>query len=233
MSMISYSKWFNATHENNVPKLRAFIKDNPDFNVEEKDKNGNTALIVACGWRHMQVAEILVKELSANVNCTGQHNNSPLTANSYYLPLVEMLVKYGADVNHSNEFGFTPILLTDKLDSIEYLVGHGADINYCTEKGWNLLIKASRNCDLDIIKYAIKMGLDINHKTKDSGNTPLIEASNFDLNLSKSIKAVRFLLLCGADTTIQNNEGKTAIEVARDEEIKELIKEWTFEGGDI
>ena len=61
------------------------------------------------------------------------------------------------------------------------------------------------------------MGLDIN-LTTNIDNTPLMEASK-----RGRVACVRLLLELKADTSATNNDGKTALQLAKNDEVKAVI----------
>ena len=53
------------------------------------------------------------------------------------IQLIEMLIQYGADINHKYGFGVVPLLIAvhnDDIQIVNLLLKHGADPNFCTQK---------------------------------------------------------------------------------------------------
>ena len=65
----------------------------------------------------------------------------------------------------------------------------------------------------------VENGTDINAKDSDWGYTALIYAAEY-----VNLEIVQFLIESGADVNIKNNDGKTALDLAETEEIKEVLK---------
>lgn len=79
-------------------------------------------------------------------------------------------------------------------------------------------ILTDRGDNADIVKRLIDSGVKVNEKESVDGNTPLIIAS------SKSLKdSVKALLEGGADPNIQNNAGNTALHMATNIDIVNLL----------
>ena len=64
----------------------------------------------------------------------------------------------------------------------------------------------------------VEKGADINAQ-EDIGRTALMNAS-----YNRHLKIVKFLIENGADVNIKNNDGKTALDLAKTEEIKEVLR---------
>ena len=116
--------------------------------------------------------------------------------------------------------GRTPIMLAvlnKDLEKTRALIDEGADVNVGDQLGRTPLhILAEKGSTVDIAKCIISSNsVDINKQDK-FGDTPLIsaiEGKNFDL--------INMLLEKGADINIRNNEGKTALTIAK--RMKEYI----------
>ena len=78
---------------------------------------------------------------------------------------------------------------------------------------------ASANGHLEVVKYLLENGADINAKDSNWGYTVLIYAAEY-----VNLETVQFLIENGADFNIKNNEGKTALDLAKTEEIKEVLR---------
>ncbi|MDG6881247.1 Ribulose-5-phosphate 4-epimerase and related epimerases and aldolases [Phocoenobacter uteri] len=86
------------------------------------------------------------------------------------------------DVNVTDEFGFTPLMIAvqaDRVEVVKLLIEAGADINKQDEFGNSMLILAiqrNRENVLDIVNTFLLAGIDVESKT-ESGLTALMEAS--------------------------------------------------------
>lgn len=106
------------------------------------------------------------------------------------------------------------------FDTIKYLVENGADINYVNESmdGYGVMSYAAPRYSTNILKYVIEKGVDINYQNYN-GETPLmlaVQSGNYD--------NVYVLLENNSDTTLKNNDEKTALEIAEENGVKDVVK---------
>ena len=103
-------------------------------------------------------------------------------------------------------------------EELKRLLENGIDINAKDGDGWTALMDASNKGNLEIAKYLLENGADINFQS-NYGFTALISASS-----KGNIEMVKLLVENEADVNIKNNYGKTALDLAKIEEIKELLR---------
>ena len=89
-----------------------------------------------------------------------QLNNQLLEASKRGdLDTVKQLIQEGADVNHTDYRGYTPLIFgsqDEHLEIVKYLVEHGADVNQANNNGSTPLISSRQNGHLEIVKYLLK-----------------------------------------------------------------------------
>ena len=88
---------------------------------------------------------------------------------------VDWLIKRGANVNHQDKFGLTPIQTTierNQTDLLQTLLKSGANKSLILSNGDNLLQYALRRKHYQQAKIMIQQGVDVNHRNKE-GWTPL------------------------------------------------------------
>ena len=123
------------------------------------------------------------------------------------LEVIIALIEAGADVNVSD--GFNPPLRLatgHSNEAITLLLKAGADINV----GDALGVAAMLSPDPEMIMTLVKAGADVNART-ECGSTPLMSAAH-----SNASEVVLTLLNHGADPTIRNDDGRMAIDFARE-----------------
>lgn len=81
----------------------------------------------------------------------------------------------------------------------------------------NIFLVAAIANKTDMLKYLLKYGTDIN-KTDKNGNTALIYGSKMG-----NIDVVKLLLKEGANQSIKNNDGMTALDLAKTKDIQKLL----------
>ena len=137
---------------------------------------------------------------------------------------IHLLVKQGADVNCTNEWGLTPLMLAAQYNIhvvvLKALLKEGADL-FAIEPKYrsNALHLASNTCsNPKIIEALVEAGADINARNY-LGETPLIMAvlSNDNTRIFSQ------LLASGADTSICDWQGHNVMEYARREKRPYII----------
>ena len=110
--------------------------------------------------------------------------------------------------------------INGRLDVLKLLVQKDpnvADLKGNREK--SPLVVAARKGDLDIVKYLTSQQ-NVNKNSQDGyGATPLIWAAYYN-----HPKVVQLLLEKGADTSVKDNNGYTALEFAKDKGYTYMIK---------
>lgn len=154
------------------------------IDINQRNKQGDTALIFAAAGRSEQIVELLIKH-GADVNAKNKIGNSPIYLAAKYgtFEIIETLLKNGADVNIKNNRNITPliVLINGRInkDFINLLLKYGAgkSINTRDKDGDTALMLAfTKQIYEESILDLIKAGADINEKDK-SGNTILMLAS--------------------------------------------------------
>jgi len=96
----------------------------------------------------------------------------------YSYSFIKIIVDMGADVNVTNEWGYTPLLVCpyrfheDDKEIAELLISKGADVNAKTTDGDSVLHIAIINKRIEMIKLLLENGADINAKNHKN-ETPL------------------------------------------------------------
>jgi ankyrin repeat protein len=106
---------------------------------------------------------------------------------------------------------------SNDADKLQQALQEGADVNNKFKKGRTALFKAIKNNDREIIELLIQNGADV-HAKDEAGNTPLIYAVK-----KEKMIPVQLLLHYGADPHEQNNSGKNAIDIAKSDELREIL----------
>ncbi len=167
--------------------------------IDKKERNGNTALAIACYFGKFQVAELLM-ERGASPTSKNLHKESIFyAACGAEKPDVEFVrrlfldprVIEAGDVMSKCSQGFTPLLSASTagdLGVIDFLVQNGADIGAVTNNGLGVLhcnfvtmtnltvpiVKTGGN--LEVVKYFVNLGVDRQLKTTVGGLTPFVLA---------------------------------------------------------
>ena len=147
------------------------------------------------------------KEKASNDGQTPLH----LAASYFHLNVVSFLVEQGADKEKTNNNGETPLHLAarDLYDSVNHVGGRRDYDNHVGGRR------------LEVVRYLLEQGAD-RDKANNDGNTPLhLAAGGWDGRL----EIVKLLMVYGADLNARNNRGELPIDVARNEAIKQAIRD--------
>ncbi len=205
-------------------------------NVNARTKEGRTVLHGAAsgGNDNKSVVELLIQK-GAKVNARDNKGETPLhdAARSFYDngDIVEVLIKNGADVNAKTRTGRTPLHEAVKNlnnKAIEMLIKNGAKFNVKDEKGqtpldlvegdWSKLYIATVFGDKEEVTRLVDKGVDIN--VRYGRITVLHKAAQWD---RKGI--VELLIRNGAHVNASDgdNDGKTPLDLAKSEEMKQIL----------
>ena len=147
-------------------------------------------------------------------------NTSGDTPLAYAVPhygtaaLCATLIKAGADVNTTNGTGSTPLLAAagrgaGGMDRIKILVEAGADVHAADNGGNTFLTKAVSQGSTDFVRYVLSQGVDLHAPGNCTALHMAAEASYPDI--------MQMLIDYGADKSVQDEDGRTAMDIATEE----------------
>jgi len=209
----------------------------PDISIHDAADSGNI--------------EVVKQHLAAgtNVNAKDWFENTPLhwAAMESHKEIAELLIANGADVNAKDYQGGTPL---DRAEEAE----HTEIANLLHKNGGKhgTIHGAAVGGDIKAVKEFLAAGTDVNTEDKCCGETPLHHAAAFgrkemseqligagaDVNAQSIIgvtalyisavkghKEIAELLIAeGSDVNVMDNEGKTPLDCAEDEETVDLLR---------
>ena len=156
-------------------------------NVNSKDKNGSTALMLATSYDSGSNAE-----------------------------LIKLLLSKGADANVANKEGSTALMVaitsktSDNADVVKLLLEKGADVNAKAINGVTALMVASKEKNLTALKLLLAKKPDL----EASDTTYKLTALMFAVN-EQNLDAVQELIANGANINAKAAEGLTPLAVAK------------------
>eukprot|EP01112_Ceratiomyxa_fruticulosa_P012947 TRINITY_DN3612_c0_g1_i2.p1 TRINITY_DN3612_c0_g1~~TRINITY_DN3612_c0_g1_i2.p1 ORF type:complete len:160 (-),score=34.53 TRINITY_DN3612_c0_g1_i2:191-670(-) len=122
--------------------------------------------------------EGLISSKKYDINKANWSNETALTfaiSGAQNINIVEYLIDAGANVNHANATGATPLILAAEKGNfsiVQYLLSHDANVNASDNEGRTALHYASIKSNEHIVHYLIKNGANIFAQDK-KGKSPL------------------------------------------------------------
>eukprot|EP00299_Pterocystis_sp_00344_P001562 c11415_g1_i1.p1 GENE.c11415_g1_i1~~c11415_g1_i1.p1 ORF type:complete len:333 (-),score=68.48 c11415_g1_i1:134-1132(-) len=154
--------WWSAVKSGDIEGVKKIVQSNPSI-LEERDEEGNTALLVTAYLGHLEVVDFLIS-MKADINAKGRNNTTPLNFASWGIQesIANRLLNAGAIVDCPDDGGNTPLLWSCMMESpgiVHSLLKAGADPNRPNERGETPFAVASRNkckviCD-DLISFGV------------------------------------------------------------------------------
>lgn len=184
-----------AVNEHDLKKVKLIINDS-EYKIDELDSNQNTPLNLAVHNDDIEISKVLINN-GADINIQNNIKDSPYLyagAEGRTEILREMLKKAQPDLSKHNRFG------------------------------GNALIPAAEKGHIENVKMLLEHGQeDINYQNV-FGYTALIEVVALRESNQVYKDIIKILLEYGADQTLRDNSGKTALDYVIQKNDIELIK---------
>jgi len=160
-SMTIMTPLMTAARDGNLAELQRIIREGT--NIEEKDSDGDTALIYAVIYKEHECAEALIAagaDLTSLASLiSADTTNSALIAACRYnsLPVATAAIARGAILNDPQPTtGITPLMEAVRSDSdkalVDLLLAKGASVTAVDSDGWNVFMWFTESaCDGDIM----------------------------------------------------------------------------------
>ncbi|XP_061165393.1 kinase D-interacting substrate of 220 kDa-like isoform X1 [Saccostrea echinata] len=188
------------------------LLESGNINLEERDGNGQTFLMLACEFGELNIVRELL-EAHVDPNAVDMDNWSALlySAKEGHLEIVIELLERGADIEHKDMCGWTALMWAcykGKYLVVQELLERGANCNIKAEMNMTCLAWAAGRGHTDVVKILIQKGAKVNTPDK-YGTTPLIWACR-----KGYLEIVETLLNEGANTDVVGMNSWTALLVA-------------------
>lgn len=207
---------FDAIKAGKVDDVRQLIQQNPSLK-SARDASGASALLVAAYNMKPDVVNALL-DLGAPVDIFEASVLGKVDR------IQEILKGSPARVTEYAPDGFTPVALASFFGqpaAVKALIAAGADVNAHAKNGLKVaaLHAAVAGRNMEVIKAVLAAGADTNAQ-QQAGFRPMHEAGG---NANRAL--AELLLAHGADPTLASDDGKNAIDYARDKGHAEFA-EW-------
>lgn len=195
------------------------------------DGDGNSALHLAVINGCAATIETLIAA-KVNVNARNAREETPLMIAAMYadIPTVEKLIAAGAELKLKDKFGrnaafhaityplrfyflMRSVEHEDQMATVKFLRQAGVDLNERSSwNGDNLLTFDMRSYGyrLDLIRDLVALGVDVNGRVSN-GQTILIKVAHGGAPSERNA-VIKLLLSLGADATLKDESGKTAMD---------------------
>jgi uncharacterized protein len=126
------------------------------------------------------------------------------------IPIIKLLLKYGADPNAPNPFNDTPLLVACEEDSeaATVLLEHGADPSTKDARGYTPLLLSAFHRNPDIMAAMLRHKVRVNEFDQSGFNPLMYGVAHGDSAM------LRILLAHGADPLVKNSKGISALSYA-------------------
>ncbi|BDI33506.1 hypothetical protein CCAX7_55570 [Capsulimonas corticalis] len=215
---LGWTPLMSTAYKGNLNAMRALISAGADRYTLTRD--GECALHIAARGGQADAIRYLIS-LGLNVNATDHYGEvTPLhiaAAGSRHDIASEAcaaLLDAGAKIDARNKDGATPLYfasLSMREKVSRFLVSRGADTNVRASKGRTALITVTKLAmKPETASLLVEIGAELDIQD-DDGCTALIYAARHT-----TIGFLDILINAGANPLLQNNEGKTALDIAEE-----------------
>ena len=206
------------------------IAKGPEINI--KDANNMTPLHIAA-WRSMVEVTELLLENGADVNAVDDTGETALhmAAKVGQAAIASLLITKGAPIDAKQSNGATALHMaanTCRHEVVKVLLEAGAKVNELDAyKGspLRLAIQGGYSGLPETMEVLISHGADVKEATR-LGTTLLHDAVFYQAG----IQAVEILIKNGVDINAKNSEDKTALDMAKEKELNDIIELLTSKG---
>ena len=192
--------FFEAVETGDTALARDMLKNFSSL-ITEEDQYGKSSLHIAAIEGDVDTAEMLISA-GARIDAQDRWGRTPLMVGIYveplaeHLPVVNLLVSKGANLNLSDQDGLTALHVASlgEAEIVQLLLSHNADVNAVDHNGMTPLHNAVLHPEIDVVKALLQAeGIDVSIRNNE-GMTPLdiAKLKNWN-NLVKAIEAKKAL----------------------------------------
>jgi len=209
------TEMMNAAKDGSLKFVQAAAQRGADVN--ERSNKGKNALMFAASENHREVVQWLIEQ-GVDVNTADNYGTTALivAATAGHHEVVEVLLDSGAAVQMRDDSGGAPLVNAvyfGHVETVQLLLDNlrqdktpGLD----KRDGEELLMLGAGLGHADIVSRMVEAGIDVNGRGLKQ-RTPLMAAAAFD-----QAEVAKVLLAQGADPAARDEDGQTALSVAKD-----------------
>ncbi|UCM86224.1 MAG: ankyrin repeat domain-containing protein [Rickettsia endosymbiont of Culicoides impunctatus] len=218
--------WHIASFKGFIEIMKILAPTILDIDYKTTNTEQYTALWLASQQGHVDIVKWLIDK-GADINAIRQSDGCTALQTAIckeQLQVIEWLVAKGANVNKADKEEASPLYYSlgyagqpIQPNIVKFLVSKGADVKQSMYDGDTPLHMACYRANTGAIKLLLDHGASINEVNND-GYTPLhflVSAEN-TIEVDKKLTAIKYLLERSASSTVKNKEGKSAIDLAKD-----------------
>jgi ankyrin repeat protein len=173
-----------AAANNDDATIRSLLLEKVE--IDARDSDGRTALLLATHRNHIEVARALI-EAGADVNAKDNiHDSAYLYAGARgHLEILKMALAHGADLKSTNRYGGTALIPASErghVETVRTLIKAGVDVDHINKLGWTALLEAiilgnGGASHQQIVQLLVDAKTNVNIADRD-GVSPLRHARN-------------------------------------------------------
>ena len=212
---------YAAAGEGDIEQMQLILATGAGLNARYTSQL-KTPLHHAVEENQMAALELLAAA-GAQIDAKDRIGMTPLYYAATYdrMAMANFLISRGADVNAEAKYGSIALhsaAAEGNTDMVALLIARGADVMATNALGDTPLHSAVEHEYIDIAKILLSENVDINAKDHKTGATPLhYTAFNGDKQL------MELLIAHGAALDIEDDEGRTALEVAEEKGHAQIV----------
>jgi len=216
--------------------------------VDAQDNDGMTLLLQVVQWGKRAATVQLLLEHGASVHLQNKDGLTPLhfAVTRDRSDVVALLLQFGAPVDALDNNNMTPLCslrFSGDVTTATILLQHGASVHIRNKNGQTPLHFGSRYGPSGVVALLLKSGADVDAQD-DNGATPLhfvwpsSSQGNFlddgyedaEVELSEEgLEVIAMLLEYGANVRLQNDHGKTPLQVASARERQQIEELFVYQ----
>lgn len=194
------------------------------FKKRSEERKLENELFSAATDNKPDAIRALITQKKVNVDARDNSGKTPLSiaaSSAERTDALKEILKHNPKVNWPNKGGWTPLQQAANVGNIQavrLLLMAGADPNRPNKQGYTPLLNAAFYNYLKIMQLLINAKADVNHFPHDKCYNPLMAAV-----MNNHVHAITLLLNSGAQKDLANNQGETALHIARKKHASTLI----------